>query len=126
MEKIVKKDKIINYEVVRTTKKKEYYLTSIKDGVVYISVPEYAEKKDIKMVMSQQFYCLYNKMHPEERYVLHYLGKQYMVKCVKSSCDKVIVKENEITIKAIKKSFFMDEVGNKVFCKSEINRSPST
>lgn len=102
MEKFIKKEKFINYEIIRTNKKKEYYTFSTKDDIVYMSVPEYATDKDIKLVLNQQFYVLYSKMHKEEIYILHYKGKKYMVKCIKSSIDKVTVKEDVIEIKAIK------------------------
>jgi len=102
MEKFYKKDKFINYEVVRTSKKKEYYCINTRDNIVYISVPEYAKDSDIKIVLSQQFYNLYYKINPLERYVIHYKGKKYQVKCLKSKTDKVIIKEDEIIIKAIK------------------------
>lgn len=102
MEKLVKKDKYIEYEVVRTNKKKEYYLVTIKDNVVYISVPEYADNPTIKSVLSQRFLDLYYKVHPRERYIVHYIGKEYLVKCLKSSSDKVIVNEDEIIVKGVK------------------------
>ena len=118
MEKFIKKDKFINYEVVRTDKKKEYYLTNIVDNIVYLYVPEYATEKDIKIVLSQQFYVLYNKINPLERYVLHYLGKEYFVKCIKSNVDQVIVKDDEIIIKAIKiNSRYYKSVLYKFFTK---------
>lgn len=102
MEKLVKKDKEICYEVVRTNKKKEFYFIEIKNDVVFIKVPEYADNKTIKSVLSQRFLDLYYKIHPLERYVLHYWGKPYKVTCVKASVDKVIIKENEIVIKSTK------------------------
>lgn len=108
MERLVKKDKYIDYEIIRTNKKKDFYLASIKDGVVYMNVPEYADNKTIKMVLNQRFLDLYYKIHPEERYVLHYKGKKYIVKCLKGSSDKVIVGDDEIIIRAVKvtKNYF--------------------
>ena len=108
MEKLVYKDKILYYKVIRTNKKKEFYSFNIENDIVYFTVPEYATDKDIKMVLKQQFFILYYKIHPEERYVIHYFGKKYMVKCSKSKTDKVIVKDNEIQIKAsnITSSYF--------------------
>ena len=102
MKQFKKGNKILNYEIIRTDKKKEYYLTKIIDNVVYLSVPSYALDKDIKLVLSQQFYVLYNKIYPLERYVLHFQGKKYALKCLKSNVDQVIVNEDEIIIKAIK------------------------
>lgn len=100
MEKLVKKDKSFDYEVIKTNKKKEFYLVSIKEGIVYISVPEYADNKTIKMVLSQRFLDLYYKIHPDERYIVHYKGKKYPIKCFKSTRDRVIVSEEEIVVKA--------------------------
>ena len=102
MERLVKKDKEICYEVIRTNKKKEFYFIEIKEDVVYIRVPESADNKTIKSVLSQRFLVLYYKVHPLERYVLHYWGKLYKVRCVKSNTDKVVVNEDEIVIKATK------------------------
>ena len=101
MERLVKKDKYIDYEIIRTNKKKDFYLASIKDGVVYMNVPEYADNQTIKMVLSQRFLDLYYKIHADEMYVVHYRGKKYAVKCLKSTSDKVIVNDNEIIIKAV-------------------------
>lgn len=101
MERFIKKDKYINYEVIRTNKKKEYYSFNIKDDVVYITVPEYATDKDIKLVLNQQFINLYSKINAKDIYFVHFQGKKYNLKCMKSNSDKVIVKDDEIIIKAI-------------------------
>lgn len=108
MERLVKKDKYIDYEIIRTNKKKDFYLASIKNGVVYMNVPEYADNKTIKMVLSQRFLDLYYKIHADEMYVVHYKGKKYAVKCLKSTSDKVIVGDDEIIIRAVKvtKNYF--------------------
>ena len=65
-------------------------------------MPEQADSKTIKSVLSQRFLDLYYKIHPFERYVLHYWGKVYSVRCVKSKLDKVIVNQDEIVVKATK------------------------
>lgn len=101
MEKYTKKDKTINYEVIRTNKKKEYYCFEIKDDIIYISVPEYATEKDIKLVLNQQFINWYYKINAKDIYFVHFQGKKYNLKCAKGSIDKVIVKDDEIIIKSI-------------------------
>lgn len=101
MEKYIKKDKYLEYEIIKTNKKKEYYLTCIKDNIVYLKVPEHATLKDIKTFISQQFYLLYYKIHPEERYFVHFKGKKYLLDIIKANIDKVIVKEDRIVIKSI-------------------------
>ena len=53
------------------------------------------------MVLNQRFLDLYYKIHPRERYIIHYKGKEYLVKCVKGNCDKVFVNDDEIVIKAV-------------------------
>lgn len=102
MARFVKKDRFLDYEIIRTNKKKEYYLTSIQDGVVYLRVPEYATDKDIRLVLDQQFPILYYKIHPQERYILHFRGKPYLVRCVKGKTDRVTVGEGQIVIRAVK------------------------
>ena len=102
MEQYKKGNKILNYIIIKTDKRKEYYLTKIEDSIVYLFVPSYAEDKDIKTVLSQQFYVLYNKIHPEERYFVHFKGEKYSIKCIKSNVDEVIVNKKEIIVKATK------------------------
>lgn len=119
MEKLVKKDKHIEYEIIRTNKKKEYYLASVDDNIVYFTVPEYADDKTIKTVLSQRFYDLYYKIHPEERYTIHYKGKAYIAECLKRSRDEVIVEDEKITIKAMKvTSLYYRNVLYRFFAKT--------
>lgn len=101
MERFIKKDKYIDYEVIRTNKKKDYYSFNIKDDIVYITVPDYATDKDIKLVLNQQFINWYSKINAKDIYFVHFQGKKYNLKCMKSNSDKVIVKDDEIIIKAI-------------------------
>ena len=91
MERLVKKDKYIDYEIIRTNKKKDFYLASIKDGVVYMNVPEYADNKTIKMVLSQRFLDLYYKIHADEMYVVHYKGKSMRSNVLKAPVIKLLL-----------------------------------
>lgn len=118
MEKFTKKDKSINYELIRTNKKKEYYTTTIIDGVVYFSVPKYATNKDIKLILNQQFLNLYYKINPTEKNIVHFQGKQYNMDYVMASKDEVIIKEKEILVKSIKNTTrYLKSVLYKYFTK---------
>lgn len=118
MEKFTKKDKSINYEIIRTNKKKEFYTTNIIDGVVYFSVPEYATVKDIKLILNQQFLNLYYKINPTEKNIVHFQGKQYNMNYVIANKDEVIIKGNVILVKSIKNTTrYLKSVLYKFFAK---------
>ena len=97
MNQLTKKDKVIFYEIIRT-KKKEYHVTT-KEGIAVITAPDYADEKTIKQVLSQQFYYLYYKLHPEEiNRTVHYKGKTYNAVCKIGKKNSVVIKDEEIII----------------------------
>lgn len=97
MNQLTKNNKTLFYEIIRT-KKREYHVTT-KETIVVISAPDYADEKTIKQVLSQQFYYLYYKLHPEEiNRTVHYKGKAYKAVCKIGKKNSVVIKDDEIII----------------------------
>lgn len=97
METLVKKNMTLYYEVIRNKRKE--YIVKVDGNKVIIDAPDYANKKDIEMVLNQQFMNLYQKTNPDKIFKwVHINGIKYKLICKKGKKDSLILENNEMII----------------------------